>query len=332
MTTQHPLLPDEMIRTKKDAISRISKYLDWIADTDGDWLNPDLEAYVKFLKQQSELSDATRAAYLGTVKEAYRELLERDDFGDIVESFLSPDLGQYIRIIHENLAETVAQVRLTYKRKNNTRHLTQDEIQELFDALPLTNLEQLRNHIVLGLAIFTGMSEVEIASIKQDQLDMSDPELVKITIPSVGDNKLNREVVVLDHLFYRPGWMWSFLSRWIDWSQDQRGDNQHLFCSFFRGGKKARVWPLHPNAIHEVMRNALKQTDLPAYTIQDLRRTFARRLYDNGNQVDEIALLLGYTEKTAESYIGLPEVERILGSNTRGNGNMLLNKLQEYRR
>ena len=60
-------------------------------------------------------------------------------------------------------------------------------------------------------------------------------------------------------------------------------------------------------------------------------RTFARRLYDNGVEPDEIALLLGYTEKTAEAYIGLPDIEGMLGSDSRGDGNMLLGKLRGYR-
>jgi len=306
---QHPLLPKDTARRSKDAHTRTNTYLVWVDETGRDWRIPDLDAYSDYLLNEKGLAARTVAAYISAVKRQYRRLLK-----DSPIMFSAEQLQAVRHAIQRHTGQP------EYSREVQVAHLTQDQIEFLFTRPDMTTRKGFRDTLIMGLILMTGISEAEVCRLQvKDVLRpvQGSPLRLRVT----GNNR--REIAVSDTFFFDEAWCADYLRQWLQVTGFEAG---LLFCSFYRGGQTVRSRKLHPNAVHEMLREYTAEWG--KFTALDLRRTYARRLFDNGVSVETLRENLGYTHnETVVTHIGLPDTTGHLGSDKRGSGAELLKRL-----
>jgi len=300
----HPLFKIAPSRKDKDAPTRIKTYLKWLEANSSDWREPDLVAYSNFLLHVKKLTPQTVASYVSAVKRQYRRVLSEYP----LDQFSSDELTA-MRVateLHTGQPE--------YNRDVHVVHLTQAQIERLL-TLPDTKTKMgLRDTIVMALILFTGISESELCELQvKDLVGEGDGLSIKLA---------ERTVRVSDTMFYNTAWLEAYIQHWLQITDIKAG---YIFRGFYRGGNVIRKHKLNPNAVYEIVRRYTEyDPDMPKFTVLDLRRTYARRLFDNGVPIDDIRYNLGFASKqTVIGYVGLPDIAGELGSDQRGSSEKL---------
>jgi site-specific recombinase XerD len=301
----------------KDTASRVGRWLAWLDATGDDWLAPDLAGWRDALLDEG-LSARTVAAYLSTVRGRYRLLLTDNAVRDSLEIAMRAGLGA-----GATPADTEALVRRTLTRLENaiapqraqvkqTTHqdtadeaghrLTSSQASELLKQPGLDTRKGLRDTMLLALALCTGLREAELTGLDVGDLRQHLGGELALAVRE-GKGRKARLVPYGD-----LSWVLVLVDAWLDDAGIEAGA---VFRGLYRSGR-VRKGRLTTRSVRYIVRDypIVIRGDLVALAPHDLRRTYARLLYDHGTDLVAIQQNLGHAQlETTLGYVGTLDAE-----------------------
>jgi integrase/recombinase XerD len=306
------LVPDE---GGKDTLHRAGKFADWLAETGGRWYAPDLASYRDALLEDG-LAASSVAAHLSTVRGLYRRVIrdnatrqrlfdaapqeasiaDRKAFVDEVltrlDNALDPDAAK-VKVIEKQDEADEEHVRLS-----------KTEAEALLNAPGMGSPAGLRDTAIIAMMLCTGLREAELVGL--DVADLRQHLGGELAV-KVREGKGRKARLVP---YGELSWVLAIVDKWLAVAGIERGP---VFRGFYRGGRSVRPTRLTPRAVqmilaeHKVMIDGQRRRVRP----HDLRRTYARRLYEAGLDLVAIQQNLGHASlKTTLGYIGELDADR----------------------
>jgi site-specific recombinase XerD len=175
-----------------------------------------------------------------------------------------------------------------------------------------------------------GLSETELCSLQVSDLDQEKDSIPAIHVPETPGGT-ERLAPLLDGLLFTQNWLQRYIRAMVEVSLVSDG---LIFRGFFRGGQRMNGNPLSSRGVQKMLKGYpiqdAKGNELYV-TALDLRRTYARQVYNAGVAFDDIHYNLGNVNKrTTLEYIGLPEPANPENYDL-GDASILLSKLRERR-
>jgi integrase len=294
-------------KADKQTRSRMGKFVDWLAKTRTDWKSPDLAAYRDHLLEVH--SPATVAAHLSTVRGQYRRIISDNNTRETLytlapttaspsdkkafvdealirlENAINPSHSKVTQIIHQDRPDS-AHIRLTRK-----------QAEWLLNAPGVDTLQGKRDTAIISLLLCTGIREAELCALNVEDLRQ---EMGGELALHIRQGKGSKERLIP---YGDLDWCLVVVDAWLKAAGISDG-------AVFRGyheGFKVQRGRLSVRAVEYIIRsypicsNGQKVTAAP----HDLRRTYARRLYEAGTPMLAIQQNLGHaSSKTTQGYIG----------------------------
>ena len=298
------LVPAEAV---KDQRHRLSVFTRWLDSTDRSWREPDLTAYRDHLLARG-LQPTSVAAHLGTIRARYTALLRDNSLRDRLYALTpinsSPadrkafvdELLQRLRNASDPNAVGLPLVQRQDRPDNTHTRLTATQANTLLAAPGVATLARLRDTTVLATLLCTGLREGELVALDVPDLRQ---RLGGALAVHVRRGKGARERLVpwgaLD-------WALPILDAWLHAAGIHDGP-------VFRGFRHRTVRPnrLSVRAVQTILDTypVVIEGRLTHLNPHDLRRTYARRLYEAGVDLLAISQNLGHTDsQTTLGYIG----------------------------
>ena len=300
----------------KDTLHRAGKFADWLEATGGRWYDPDLAAYRDALLSAG-LVPASVRAHLSTVRSLYRRrvldsnaarqrlfdaappdsaLADKKAFVDEVltrlDNALEPDAAPVETLTAQDVADA-AHVRLT-----------QAEAEALLSAPGTGSLVGLRDTAIIALLLCTGLREAELCNL--DVADLRQSLGGELAVHVRRGKGCKARLVPYGDL----SWALAIVEKWLAVAGITGGP---VFRGFYRGKRKLRPTRLTPRAVQMILKDypVMIGGQKGTVTPHDLRRTYARRLYEGGLDVVAIQQNLGHADlKTTLGYIGTLDADR----------------------
>lgn len=313
--------------SNKDQLSRIKLFLEWSAHNGNPWYTPDLGAYRDWLMSDARfvrkhgirvpappLSPASAAAHLSTVRGRYQALLEdnalRDRLYALTSQTASPAdrkavVDETLERLKNSIAPGKSSVKIIYEQDvADAKHvrLSVEQANALLEA-PFndrqnTPLQAIRDTALIALLLCTGVRENELCA-----LDVRDlrQQLGGTLALHVRKGKGSKARLVP---YGALDWCLIYVEKWLRLAGIS---DSAVFRGFYKGGKRIRLGRLTERAVQDILNRYPISVDgrLVCVNPHDLRRTYARRLYEVG--VKEIAIQqnLGHVSlDTTRGYIG----------------------------
>lgn len=331
MTPDHALIthlgnvPDLLAAvTNKDARHRVGLFIDWMHDTRGNWLRPNLADYRDWLLQERQLSPASTAAHLATIRGRYQALL-RDNalrewlYAAVPEASSASDRKAFVDETLTRLENAIraSSAPLTVVRQQDDLDTGQVRLSiaqalELLDA-PVqepdnTRGEALRDAALIAVLLCTGLREMEVCALEVGDLRQQVNRQPGVAVRE-GKGAKARFVP-----YGGLAWCLEYTDAWLRHAGISRGP-------VFRGFRKAKFGeekPVRPTrlsvrAVQDILKRYPVYGDGETVLVapHDLRRTYARLLHDAGMRMVAIQQNLGHaTLDTTLRYIGNLEIEQ----------------------
>lgn len=291
---------------------RLGRYERWLRQTGRSLLTPDLAAYRDALLAEG-YAPATVAGHLSSVRAAYQPLLrDRDYFYRHTPANLPPAdrkamVDEIITRLKDALEPAAAPVRVTVKQDRadaEQLRLTTGQADALMERPGLDTIRGLRDTALIALMLCTGIREAELCG-----LDVADlrARLGGELALHVRRGKGRKERLVP---YGALSWVLLLVDRWRAGAEIDSGP---VFRGFYKGNQRLRPGRLSVRAVQYILADYPLVIDgqLRQVRPHDLRRTYARRLYEAG--VDLVALQqnLGHaSQQTTLGYIGTLDADR----------------------
>lgn len=316
----------------KDDLSRLSRFMRWLDGTGRSWIDPDLVAYSDLLKSQG-LKPSSIKSNLATIRARYQDLLKRPDTKAMLREIADraftgasvADRSAQVANLLDDLRSAIDPA-LTKSSEKVAKHqdvvdsqhvrLTRSQSEALLSAPGIGSLKALRDSALIALALCTGIREAEAAGLNVEDLRQQANGVLGLSIRhGKGDKSRFVPYGALD-------WCLVYVDAWLTAAGIRSG-------SVFRGFKdrhtsKAAPGMLVPalvaNRLTDRLTTRAIQQILDGYPViidgvlrsinpHDLRRTYARRLYDAGVDLKAIQANLGHNSvTTTERYIGVADL------------------------
>ena len=298
----------------KDAKHRLSRFAAWVADGGYDWFAPDLAGYRDEMLAAG-LAPSSVSAHLSTIRERYRAIMrDRDQFYAIAAERAEGKgtlerkaiVDELITRIGNAIDPKAAPVKVvTSQDVADSAHLrlTVRQAEALMVAPGVDTLLGLRDTAALALMLCTGIREGELVALE------------------VGDlrQRLGGELAL--HIQEGKGckqrlipyggleWVLAVVDKWLAAAAITSGP---VLRGFYRGGR-LRDDPLNVRQVQRILGKdpVMIDGDLVMVRPHDLRRTYARRLYEAGGDLLGIQQNLGHAgQGTTLGYIGTLDADR----------------------
>lgn len=298
--------------TDKDGRSRIGKFEKWLAGDEDrpaqPWHNPNMTAYRDELLQH--LAPATVAAHLSSIRGRYNALLQdnrvRDSIYALAPADASPSdkkavVDEILQRLENAVKPSAAPVKQTVKQdRADSEHLrlTRQQASALIAAPGVTTLTGLRDTALIALILCTGLREAEACSLNVADLRQ---RLGGALALHVREGKGAKERLIP---YGEMAFCLAFVDAWLKAAGIESGP---VFRGFYKGGKHVRSTRLTARAVQNIVGGYPLMIDGHLRKVQphDLRRTYARRLYEAGVDIEAIRQNLGHADqKTTLRYIG----------------------------
>ncbi len=321
-------------RADKDRYSRLVMFNDWLTMTGGNWHMPDLAAYRDWLMSSDRmvrdrngtlcpapaLTPASASGHLSTIRGRYQAIIEDNAVRDYLYAMAPRDasaadrkafVDEAVQRLTNQVAPTKSSVKLIKEQDvADAKHLrlTVDQANALLEA-PLndklnTPLQAIRDTAIIALALCTGLREMELCA-----LDVADlrQQLGGATALHVRKGKGSKARLIP---YGALDWCLIYVEKWLTMAGISDGA---VFRGIYKGGKRIRAGRLTARAVEDVLKRYPISIDGSLRTVNphDLRRTYARRLYEAG--VKEIAIQqnLGHVSlDTSRAYIGTLDADQ----------------------
>lgn len=284
--------------------SRLERYVDWLDKTARLWNAPELDAYRAYLLDEKRLSEASAKAHLATIRARYRELLQ----SGVIRQVLAEDIAARPDGTYEALEQWLDQLvgaisarpqRLPSVKSDVTeaKVLSVEQAAMLLRQPGLDTLTGLRDTAILALMLGTGLREQEVIALEVHHLMTCcvEEKCSALYVPA-GRGRVERMVPFL------AGEVSEIVQQWLHAAEIDDGP---IFRGFYRGGK-VRPTPLSRRALQQVLASYPIEVDGEQVVVRplDLRRTYARLLYDQGYDFFTIQRYLGVKQaNTVASYL-----------------------------
>ena len=298
--------------------SRVGQFVAWQTGRQP-WYAPNLGAYRDDLIAEG-LAPSTVSTYLSTIRGAYRKLTRSNGVRDLLMAMAPPDAPPERKhaIVEEALARLrnathpdESRVKQIVKQDEATSEhirLTVAQAEALLDRPGTDTLLGLRDTAILAVFLCTGVREAELADlIVPDLWEELGTELALLVREGKGGKQRLVPYGELD-------WCLSLVEDWLDAAGHSDGP---VFRGFWpRGG--VRPDGISPRTIHRIVTSYPAIIDGKTRTVRphDLRRSYAKIMYDEGMDIVAIQQNLGHTKlETTMRYIG-----ELNASRRRGRG------------
>jgi site-specific recombinase XerD len=300
----------------KDTRSRVGGFVAWLVETKRAWHDPDLALYRDHLKAKGHHA-ATISAHLSSVRAAYQRLLRDnalrgawfDSAGAELRALRAADMPanrkafvdeRYTRLQNAIDPQNSPVQKITSQDKADSAQvrLTRAQAEALLRAPGVTPLSALRDTALIALMLCTGIREAEACALEVDDLRQKLGGELALHIRK-GKGSKERLIPYGD-----LAWVLVILDKWLEEAGISEGS---VFRSFWRGGQSLRG-PLSVRAVENIVSQYPVVTERGKKLIvhpHDLRRTYARRLYEEGLDIVSISQNLGHAStRTTLLYIG----------------------------
>jgi site-specific recombinase XerD len=193
-----------------------------------------------------------------------------------------------------------AVVIVTQRDAADSEHLrlTPDQVSALLRGPGLDTLAGVRDTAIFALMACTGIREAELCALDVPDLRTQLGGELALRVRA-GKGQQQRLVP------YGPlDWCLAYVGRWLAAAQITQGA---AFRGLYRGGKTVRRTRLSTRAVNDIFNRWPVEIDgvLCAVKPHDLRRTYARRAYEHGMDLERIRQNLGHASvQTTQGYVG----------------------------
>jgi site-specific recombinase XerD len=308
-------------QTNKDHLHRLRLFCDWLIQHGGIWYQPDLETYRDYLmydytgRDNQPLTPSSIKAHLATIRGYYQSVLRDNRLRDVLYSQTPGDVSaadkkawvdEIMTRVENAIAPEAAQVKVIKRQDTaDEEHirLTTEEAAVLMDAPGTQTLMGVRDTAVIALMLCTGVREAELCG-----LDVNDlrKRLSGETALHVRRGKGSKERLIP---YGNLAWVLNIVEFWL---QNAGITGGAVFRGFYKNGKSVRNTRLTTRAINQILDRypIMVNGELRIVNPHDLRRTYARRLYEAGMDLLAIRDNLGHADsRTTLKYIGVMDVE-----------------------
>lgn len=306
----------------KDQKHRLGRYVDWLNYTGRNWHSPDLVAYRDYLLDEyvtrdDDLLNANSVkAHLSTIRGRYQAVLRdnrtRDALYELTPSDASPSdrkafVDEIVQRIENSIDPASTEVKtITHQDRADEEHirLTSVEAISLLHAPGVDTAITIRDTAIIGIMLCTGIREAELCNLRVPDLRRTlggEPAL------HIRRGKGAKERLVP---YGQLIWILDVVDRWLTQADIKDG---YVFRGMYKGGKRARSTKINVRTINKILdRYPIEVNgELRQVNPHDLRRTYARRLYEAGVDLLAIRDNLGHSDtKTTLRYIGTMDVEK----------------------
>lgn len=305
-----------------DRLHRLNLYDSWLQSTRKTWIEPDLVTYRDYLlinykgRDGKSLTVTSVRAHLSTVRGRYRELLRQPSTRDYLYGMTPANssaadkkafVDEVVQRIESALDPDNAKVRITSRQDvadETHLRLRSTQADTLMQAPDRTTLLGLRDASIISLMLCTGIREAELCA-----LDVKDlyQHLGGESALHIRHGKGSKERLVP---YGKLEWVLDIVSMWLSNAGIEDGA---VFRGFYRGGQVVRSTRLTVRAINQILDRypILIDGTLRPVNPHDLRRTYARLMYESGVDLLAIRDNLGHADsRTTLRYIGTMDVNR----------------------
>lgn len=303
----HALMPAD---ADKDTRHRLKQYLLWLKATHRSWLDPDLAAHRDHLLFERGLAPSSVGAHLSTIRARYRAALRgrslRPRLYGLTPANAPPAdrkalVDEIINRLRDQIDPAAAPVIAYTDQDRPDSHglrLTAAQARRLLAQPGIDTLRGQRDTAILALCLCTGLREAELCAVRVEDLRQQlDGELALYVREGKGRKRRLVPYGALD-------WALAYVERWLKAAHITEGP---VFRGFYRGEKTLRRGAISRRAVQYIFSAYPITVDGVLRTVQphDLRRTYARRLYEAGVEINRIRQNLGHSDlKTTLGYIG----------------------------
>lgn len=303
-------------RAGKDATSRITRFMDWLAANDQKVHEPNLAAYRDLLLE--DLAPSSAAAHLATIRGRYKQIVGSNQYRDMVEVAIIEALEQSGKPY--SIADREAAVNRIIERTRNAinpnlsrvtvtknqdtpdsqhKRLTARQAGALLKAPGMITLQGLRDTALIALMLGTGIRAAEAAGVEIADLRQSlGNELALHVRHGKGDKGRLIPYGGMD-------WILIIIDAWLAAAGITEGP---VFRGFYAGYTTTRPQAISTRAIQDILNGYPIPINGELVTIEphDLRRTYARLNYGMGMDLISIQQNLGHASlATTQGYIGV---------------------------
>ncbi len=313
------LLRDQLV---KDERHRLITFLGWLDHTQRAWYQPDIGSYRDYLLHEYQgqngepLAPNSVRAHLSTVRARYRAVLRdartRDALYAMTPQQASPAdrkalVDEVIERIRNAIDPEASPVR-TIKQQDvaDDAHvrLTEAQANELMTAPGMKTLRGIRDTALISLMLCTGLREAELCALNVDDLRQRlGGELALLVREGKGAKQRLIPYGALQ-------WVLLVVDIWLQHAGIEHGA---VFRGFYRGARRVRSARLSIRSVNFILDQYPISIDDAIRTVNphDLRRTYARRLYDAGTDLLAIRDNLGHADtRTTLRYIGTMDASK----------------------
>lgn len=269
---------------------RVKHYFRWAEENNIGWMKPDLLGYSLHL--QSKMNPADAKAHLSAIRSRYKKLLaEEKPLGFEVNK---QDWERAKNHIRRQIEKTKGVI--TYNREINTEFLDPQEIKEILKSVELTSFAGVRDIAVIMLLLTTGIKESEIIKLTPSCIQETDPIVINVPETTGG---ASRVLVDYEEMFVEGCILKNAIGILL---KNSTSEESPLITGYFRAGMRSRGKKISQHGIFNICER-YNTTGLK------LRKTFARRMYLRGVDLEVIKETMGHgTTRSTIEYIGLPEI------------------------
>lgn len=294
----------------KHTRSRLRQFVAWMDDRGLLWHQPDLAAYRDAMKDAGK-APATVNAHLSTIRARYRAIVRdnttRDSLYRLAEQVTGTPsdrksfVDEILIRVENAIDPQVSQVRVKFSQdRADSAHLrlTKEQAEALMVAPGVNTLVGLRDTAVIALMLCTGIREAELSALKAPDLRQ---RLAGDLALHVREGKGCKERLVP---YGELSWVLALVDAWCS---EAGFGTDYVFCGLYKGGKMLRSGRLSVRAIGYIVGRYPVMVDgnLVHVKPHDLRRTYARRLFEAGTNPVAIQQNLGHSGlATTLGYIG----------------------------
>lgn len=299
----------------KDTKHRARRFDAWLASTGRPWHAPDLARYRDALQVEG-LAPRSIAAHLATVRGLYRRAIHDNALRDALlaaapagatpadrKAFTDEVLAR----IENAIQPEAAPVRIITAQDHldgAAVRLTKSEAEQLLAAPGTRSLVGLRDTAIIALLLCTGIREAELCALQVPDLRQELGGELALWVRE-GKGAKSRAVPYGD-----LAWALAIVEAWLAAAGIESGA---VFRGFYHGGRVLRDSALTPRAVQQILAGYELMLKGKRATVRphDLRRTYARRLYEAGLDLVAIQQNLGHAStRTTLGYIGALDADR----------------------
>ena len=302
-------------RPDKDVKSRLGAFMRWMRSEQADWHDPDLAAYRDRLLADGK-APSTVSAHLSTVRARYGALIKSNGTRDRLYSMAPADatasdrkawVDEILTRLQNAVDPDTARVKTkTVQDSPDAAHLrlTRAQAEALMNSPGVGTLQGLRDTAVIALMLASGIRESELSALRVEDLRQ---RLGGELALHVREGKGCKERLIP---YGELSWVLAVVDAWLDAAGISEG---YAFRGFYKGGHRVRSGRLSVRAIQYIVTRYPVMVDGELVTAHphDMRRTYARRLYEAGVPLVAIQQNLGHADvKTTLGYIGELDAEQ----------------------